>query len=275
MKKQKKNETLLLIFKGAIIGFGGILPGASGGILAVATGIYEKILDAIANFFKDTKKSLSFLIPLLIGSLIGLLPMSFLLEWLLSKYEVSLTYLLMGLVLGGVPSFLKQANDGNAFKPRYLIGTAIGIAFAVGLFFLEKTFVAGEALPFNFFTAMFCGGVIATGIVIPGISSSFLLMFVGLYEPLLSSLNSFDIPMLLSALLGGLIVAALLFIFVRKMLLKYRCATYYTSFGLLLGTVVLIFPGIEMSYIQIFNTFLLILGFFASFFMDKLDTNGI
>lgn len=275
MEKQKKSETLLLIFKGAIIGFGGILPGASGGILAVATGIYEKILDAIANFFKDTKKSLSFLIPLLIGSLIGLLPMSFLLEWLLSKYEVSLTYLLMGLVLGGVPSFLKQANEGNAFKPKYLIGTLFGIAFAVGLFFLERTLGTGEALPFNFFTAMFCGGVIATGVIIPGISSSFLLMFVGLYEPLLSSLNSFDIPMLASALLGGLIVAALLFIFVRKMLLKYRCATYYTSFGLLLGTVVLIFPGFEISLLQILNIILLIIGFFASFFMDKLDTNGI
>ncbi len=263
------------MIKGAIIGFGGILPGASGGILAVSTGVYERIFEAISNLFKDIKGSLSFLLPLLIGSLIGLLPMSFLLEWLLGSYEVPVTYLLIGLVLGGIPSFIRQANAQNGFKPKYLIGTFVGICVAAGLFFLEKTFVSGSALEFNFLTAMLSGALIATGIVIPGISSSFILMFLGLYEPLLASLNSFNAGMLFAALSGGLIVAALLFIFVRKMLEKYRSATYYTSFGLLLGTVFLIFPAPVWSIEQVLYIILLIVGFFSSFFMDKFDTTSI
>lgn len=275
MKDKKKQSFFLLLIKGAIIGLGGILPGASGGILAVATGVYERIFEAISNLFKDIKSSLSFLLPLLLGSLIGLIPMSFLLEWLLGSFEVPVTYVLIGLVLGGIPSFLKEANSQNGFKPKYLIGTFIGLSAAVALFFLEKTFSSGNTLEFNFFTAMLSGGLIATGIVIPGISSSFILMFLGLYEPLLNSLNSFNIPMLFAALLGGVIVAVLLFLFVRKMLKKYRSATYYTSFGLLLGTVFLIFPAPQWSIMQVFYTFLLILGFFCSFFMDKFDTTSI
>ena len=275
MSKRNKEEFFVIMLKGIIIGFAGILPGASGGVLAVATGIYERTLNAVTGFFKDIKGNLSFLLPLIIGSLIGLLPMSFLMKFLLSSYEATVTYCLIGLVLGGVPSFIREANSKDGFKKRYLIGTLAGIAFAVCLFFIEDIFVSGNPLPFNAWTAMLCGGMIGMGIVIPGISSSFILMFLGLYEPLLAALNTFNIPMLFFALLGGLAVAGLLLLFIKKMLSKYHGATYYTTFGLLLGTVVLIFPGFEWSLMQILNTFLLVLGFFASFFMDKFDTKDI
>lgn len=275
MDKKKKQGFLVLLFKGAIIGFGGILPGAGGGILAVSTGIYERVFHAISNIRKDFKGSISFLLPLVLGALIGLVPTSFLLEWLLGSYLVPATYFLIGIVLGGIPSFIRHANTPGGFKPRYLIGTLAGIAVAAVMFFMEKIFIGGEPLDFNFATAMLGGGLIASGIVIPGISAAFILMFLGIYEPMLSSLNTFNFPMLFAAFLGGIIVAGLLFLFVKKMLEKYRSATYYTSFGLLLGTVFLIFPTPELSLAQIFYIILLIVGFFSSFFMDKFDTLDI
>lgn len=275
MAKSKKSEFLILLIKGVLIGFGAILPGAGGGIVAVSTGIYERAIHAVSNLFKDFKTSISFLLPLLLGSLLGLLPTSFLLEWLLVSYETSLTYVLIGIVLGGIPAFLRQANSQRGFKPKYLIGTLLGFLFAVSLFFIEKIFTSVTVLELNFLTAMLCGGIIASGIVIPGISAAFILMFLGLYEPMLASLNSFNIPMLASALLGGFIVAALLFLFVRKMLIKYHSATYYTSLGLLIGTVILIFPAFEFSLLQLFNIILLLIGFFSSFFIDKFDTISI
>ena len=120
------------LLKGAIIGIAAILPGASGGVLAVSMGVYRPVIDAVVGFFKAVKRNALFLLPLGLGGVVGLLATSRLVEWLMANWRMPVMYALIGLVLGGVPSFMKEANQ-HGFKKRYLFGTAFGIVLILSL----------------------------------------------------------------------------------------------------------------------------------------------
>ena len=269
MEKERRNSFFMRLLKGVIIGITAILPGASGSLIAVAMGVYRPVIDAVVGFFKAVRKNIAFLLPLGIGGVIGLFLTSRLVEWLILNWHTPLMYILIGLVLGGVPSLMKEANQFG-FKKRYLWGTLFGIAliflFAAG----EKLFVAGGVWSFNGWTAMLAGAVIALGMVLPGISTSFILMYMGLYEPLLAALNRFNIPMMICAGIGaGLTVLATVSL-VKRMFDRHHGYAYYAVLGLLAGSVVLIFPGFSWSWAQLFYLVLFIGGFAATYFICKM-----
>ncbi len=250
---------------GLVIGIGGIIPGVSGGILAVSMGLYKPMLDAIGGFFKSPKKSFLFLFPLVIGGAVGLLSMSNAVEWALENYEIPVMCLFFGLVAGGIPSLIKEANSQGGFKKKYIFSALIGAAFIGLLSLAERSLTGTEALPFNYLTAMIIGGILAVGTVIPGISTSFILIFLGLYKPFLSCVNtSTSVSLIFSAIsgnqaaaaewggaivhllftaLGFAAVALILILFVRKMLERYHGYAYYAILGFLVMSMLLIFPN--------------------------------
>ena len=266
----KKDSFWVRIIKGFIIGVAGIVPGASGGVLAVSIGVYRPVLDAVNVFFKDIKRNFLFLLPLGIGGVVGLLSMSRVVEWLMLNYRVPFLYALIGMVLGGVPAFIKDANS-EGFKPKYLLGTLFGAGVIALFALLEYLLVGGKGLAFNGWTAALSGGILAVGTVIPGVSTSFILMFMGLYEPLLSALNTFNIPMLLCVGVGAAAVVALLILFVKRMFDRHRGYAYYAVLGFLVGTIALIFPGVEWSWMQLLCVGLLAGGFAAGYYICKLS----
>ena len=107
--------------KGIAIGAGAILPGISSGVLCVIFGIYEKLLDSILNFFKDLKNNSKFLTPLIIGAGIGILLFSNILNYLLFKFPIQTKSVFIGLILGSIPSLIKEINTKTSFKSHYLI----------------------------------------------------------------------------------------------------------------------------------------------------------
>ena len=257
------------VLKGIIVGVAAILPGASGSLIAVALGVYRPVIDAVVGFFKAVRKNFMFLLPLGIGGVTGLFLTSRLVEWLILNWHTPLMYALIGLVLGGVPSLMKEANQ-YGFKKRYLWGTLFGVAiiflFAAG----ENLFVAGGVWPFNGWTAMLAGAVIALGMILPGISTSFILMYMGLYEPLLAVINRLNIPMMMCAGIGaGLTVLATISL-VKRMFDRHHGYAYYAVLGLLAGSVVLIYPGFTWSWIQLLYIALFIGGFAATYFICKM-----
>lgn len=264
-----KAKTLLAVLQGVIIGASGIIPGASGGILAVAFGIYHKALDAIANLLRDFKRSFMFLLPYGIGVLIGVLAAARLLEWLLARYNMPLMYALIGLVLGGIPALVREA--GKPLKGKYLLCVLAGAALVGAFALLERSATGGGHLPLNNLTAMLSGGIISIGVVVPGISTSFLLMYMGLYAPLLSAFNRLDIVTLCFAGLGGLIVALLTIKLVRRMFARHPAGCSYTILGFLLGTIGLIFPGVAPLPELLLYMLLLAAGFLASMLLGRLQ----
>ena len=281
---------------GNVIGIGGIIPGVSGGILAVSMGIYKPMLDAIGCFFKNIKKNFLFLMPIAIGGAVGVLSMSKLVEITLEKYEMFVMYLFIGLVAGGIPGILKTANSRTGFKPKYLIASICGALFIGALALCERLLINGKSLPFNVWTAILGGGLISVGTVIPGVSTSFILIFLGLYKPMLSCFNTFvdfkliftmlsgdaaardawlnSFLMLLFVALGLAVVALALILFVRRLFNKHHEYAHYAVLGFLITSAILIFPGFERSFMQLIYTALLAGGFFIAYFIDRFIANG-
>ncbi|OQB24136.1 MAG: hypothetical protein BWY11_01310 [Firmicutes bacterium ADurb.Bin182] len=255
---------------GFVIGVGAILPGVSGGIIAVSMGLYRRMLDAVSELYRHPKKNLEFLLPIGLGGAAGLVLTGRLLEWVLNNWRMPVLYLFMGLVAGGIPTLIREGNKRNGFKKRYLMASVLGALFIAVIAALNNRYTGGAAWDFNYLTAFFCGGVIAVGTVIPGISTSFILIFLGIYDAFLISLNRFQILYLLSAALGFVAVAGVLIVFVRKMFDKHPGWCYYAVTGFLSVSTVIIFPGFELSFMQFVCILLFALGFIASLFMEKI-----
>lgn len=265
---KKQNTFLYRLFKGFIIGIAAILPGASGGVLAVAMGIYKPALDAIANILKSFKASARFLLPIGLGAAIGLLSTSRLVEYLMTYFREPTMFALIGLVGGGVPSLVAEANE-KGFKKRYLFASIIGVGFILLFALLNKGLTEAGHWPFNGWTSALGGGILAVGTIIPGISTSFLLIHMGLFEPLLAAFNNFDIVILLCMAAGVVVVAGALVFLVKRMFERFYGYAYYAVLGFLVGSIVLVFPGVTWGFAAVLDLLLLAAGLVAGYFLCK------
>ncbi len=100
----------LLIIKGFIVGLGKIIPGISGSMLAITLGIYEKIIDAITNFFSDIKRNSKLLINFSIGVFLAIIFFSKLILFFLNNYYYETMFLFLGLIMGTLLPFIKQVK---------------------------------------------------------------------------------------------------------------------------------------------------------------------
>lgn len=279
------NLLLSKLIAGFVIGAGAIIPGLSGGILAVSMGLYQPTIEAVTGFFKAPKKNFKFLFPLGVGGVIGLVVFMFLIDRTFSKFKTEVIALFLGLVIGSLPSFFKEANDGKPFKKSYIIFAVIGFAFAFSLVLFD-VFTGegsgGQARELTPFYAALAGAIIMMGIVLPGVSTSFILINLNIYESFINVFTKFfsdpwhNLVLALFAGLGILIVAVPMLFLVRKVLLKYHCQSFYFLFGVLVATLVGCviqevqrnIGGIEALRVIIIIA-LFVIGIIASYFMDK------
>lgn len=96
-------KAILDLLRGIVIGIANIIPGVSGGTMAVSMGIYDKLIGAVSNLFKDFKRNLLFLLPLLIGMGVGIVGFGKLLEYLLEYHVLATCLTFVGLILGACP----------------------------------------------------------------------------------------------------------------------------------------------------------------------------
>jgi Predicted membrane protein len=235
------------LLAGFVIGAGAIIPGLSGGILAVSMGIYQKTIEAVTGFFKAPKKNFRFLLPLIIGGGIGWLVFMFLIDKTFAKYQTEVISIFLGLVVGSIPSFISEANDGKPFKPTSLVYTLIGFAFAFALvlcsLFMGDTAV-GAQREMTPLLALVCGAVVMFGVVTPGVSTSFIIINMNCYNSFLNVFaHFFDDPgknLVFAGFtaLGFLLVAVPMLLLARTMLRKFHRQSFYFLFGFLLATLV-------------------------------------
>ena len=108
------------ILRGVFIGIANIIPGVSGGTIALSMGVYEKIISAVNNVRKDFKNSVKTLLPYVIGAVIGVVVLSFVIEYSLKNYELPTLMAFVGLILGGLPPIVKRVEN-EKFKFTHLI----------------------------------------------------------------------------------------------------------------------------------------------------------
>lgn len=244
------NLFLSKILAGFVIGAGAIIPGLSGGILAVSMGLYQPTIEVITGFFKAPKKNFNFLLPLGIGGVIGFVVFMFLIDSLFAKYQTEVVCLFMGLVIGSIPSFLKEANGDEPFKKTNWLYIILGFAFAITLVLLgfftgeSGTGAAAASRELTPLLAALCGGIIMIGTVLPGVSTSFILINMNVYKSFMEVFTKFfsnpgqNIVLGLSSIAGILVVAIPMLLIVRKVLNRFHRQSFYTLFGILLATIV-------------------------------------
>ena len=271
VKNERKTDHFgIRLVKGFVVGIAAMLPGVSGSVLAVSLGVYRAIIDALIDFFsgKHMKQNFLFLLPLVIGGVVGLLAVSRVLEWLLKNFPMPVMYAFLGMIGGGIPAFLKEARaNTDGFKKKYIIAIVCGAAAVAGLMLLQRTLADGNPWPVNGWTLMLGGAILGFGLMVPGLSTSPLLINVGIYEPMLSVVNTFDIFMGICIAVGLAAMAAGMVILVKKTFERYPGYAYYSVLGFIIGTVIFIFPGAEWSLRQLLCVALMALGFLGTFVM--------
>lgn len=267
LKKDIPDGFLRLLFMGFIIGIASIIPGLSGGALAISLGLYALALDAVLNLRSSFKKSVSFLIPVGIGVLIGIILFGVVMKPLIRNFETSIIFLFMGFVLGSIPSYIKESNQ-NGFRILFLVPMLI--AFSLGMILsgtVMNTITNSEVTPF---ILLLGGAVLALGIVVPGISSSFILMQMGIYEKILTGITEFDIFLIFWVGLGALITAILLVKIVNMAFKKFAGYAHYAAFGFLASSIVSVFPGFRDGIYAVIDIILFLLGIvFVYLFLKK------
>ncbi len=196
---------LLLFCQGALIGTGAILPGVSGGVLCMAFGIYEPMMALLAHPFKTFRTYYKMFIPVVLGGAVGFVLLAGAVELL---FEASATVALMlfaGLIFGTVPDLMKKSEEKGPKKSWTPFVLALALAF---LFF--QTLSQGEAMSIqpNMLWYLFCGLVWGLSMVIPGLSSSSILIYMGLYQPMTAGIARLDFTVILP-LIAGLLITVL------------------------------------------------------------------
>jgi len=259
--------------KGIIIGIGNIAPGVSGGALAMILGLYEDLVFAVGNFFKNMKRNLIFLIPIGLGAAIGIVGFSNVLSYLLEKVPMPTTYTFAGLIVGTLPLLVKRANR-RGFKVTYLIPFALTLAIGLALAILETGFEdiqSGTLHSVNLFQLIFGGFVLAGSIVIPGISGSVLLMLLGFYENFLKAVATLDLfilfPMGIGLAIGVLAFAKLMDYLLRE----YYGITYYAVLGFVIGAIPEIITGYSFDLLGLISVLCFFVGLAVSYALSRLE----
>lgn len=246
--------------KGIAIGAGAILPGISSGVLCVVFGIYEKILNSILGFFKNIKENLKFLSPLFLGSLLGILIFSNILNYLLYAYPIQTKSTFVGFILTTIPSLLKDVNKKYKFRLYYILYLILALAFGIFTVIIEKNFVTSSYDEFNYFYLILCGFLMSIGIVVPGVSSTIILMLLGVYSAYLTSISSIYLPIL--APMGiGLLIGSFIFMKLTKICLdKFYPQTFYTIIGFTLGSILVIWPDFTFDFNGLWSFLCMMIG---------------
>ncbi len=283
-------QWFLDILRGAVIGVSNIIPGVSGGTMAVSMGIYDRVIYAVNNLFKQFKKNFRDLLPIIIGVLIGLFAFAALIGNLLGtkSSEIPMTRLptnfaFIGLILGGLPAIYKRVNMKSARIPGVIL-FLIFLALVVVLPLLNPPEARTVDHSIGTILLMIPLGAIASStMVVPGISGSMILMLLGYYNPVINAMNDLRggdwsslailAPYAIGLLVGIVFIAKLM----NFLLKKHAALTFSAIFGLVIGSpVALLMQNRECFQIAtagnwIISVMCLIVGFAVAWFMSTLD----
>ncbi|MBR4375347.1 MAG: DUF368 domain-containing protein [Treponema sp.] len=341
-----------MIFKGIALGVANVIPGVSGGTMAVVFNVYDRIIDLISPDLKKIFRAWKFWLPLAIGMCVGVLGFSKVITILLEKYQIPTTYFFIGLILGSIPLILrkmkssqqqsenaegaKEENTTESKKRKVLLKFAflIGLLMVLSMKFFggdidarkaaeksnamkQKTESVAKAksepqpekiteattaqteqpaqaaqngndafnlelsegnlaeendgrMTVSTIALLFVAGVAAAiAMIIPGISGSFLILALGMYGTIISAVARLDVLFLLPFALGALVGIIFGASLVRFLMEKIPSHTYAAILGLIVGSVVIIFPGVGEIAVMLISVAALALGFSLAYFSSK------
>lgn len=246
--KNRALTGIVWILQGILVGFGAILPGVSGGALLAAFGLYKPILDLISSPIQGIKKYFWLFCFFGIGGVIGFVGLSGLVNVLLEWNEALVKCTFVGFMLGTIPELWEDAGSSldksnqKWHRKQDWLSAGIGFAVMLTLLIVLNGTSATEMTP-GLLAYFFCGICWGLSFVIPGLSASTLLLFFGLYGPMLEGISRLNMAVCIPLAIGALVILALLPRLVKAAFARWEATLSHAILGIVLATTVMIFPG--------------------------------
>lgn len=282
-------ETIRLIGIGIIFGIANVIPGVSGGTIAVVFNVYDRLINVITLNLKKIVKEWKFLVPLALGAVVGVILFSKLISLLFTRFPVQTNWFFIGIILGSIPMIYSRIiepakiisdDESETIQDKKkipyvssFISCVVALAVMIVMTFSDVA-EAGNvvyteltgSLGFRVFIGL---ALAAIAMIIPGISGSFLMLVVGVYSTIITAIADFNIPILLIGSFGalsGLLFGAGL---VRFLMNRVPSQTYGAILGLVLGSILVIFPGFGSIPVFAVSMLCAFAGFAISYFASK------
>jgi putative membrane protein len=245
MKKNFLLKAILWIIQGCIVGIGAILPGVSGGTLCYAFGIYDQLLEVLSSPFKGIKKHWKMLVFVGIGGALGFVGFAGVTEWLLSLNEAVVLCVFVGLIAGTIPDLWREAGEKGRGKAS-IISLVICFVAITAVFYVFKNVWTLTIEP-GLVGWLICGLLWGLSFIVPGFSSSTLLLFFGIYEQMSHGISHLDFSVLIP--LGCAMLATLLLLskLMKLVFDKYHSLASHAVMGFVLATTLMILPSFNTS----------------------------
>lgn len=277
---------LKLVLCGVVFGIANVIPGVSGGTMLVVFGIYDQLTEAISGV-KAIIRNIVFLLFFGLGAGVGILGFASLIKFLFDSFGVQTNMYFIGLILGSVPMIYSMGTSEKRVRPLCAVPFVIAMALVIGLTMLSNYMEANQLIPaaesvtgFSAFMTvklLICTFIAAVAMIIPGLSGSFVMMLLGVYETVIGAiqikaLNFYVIiPVAVGVLLGIILGAKL----ISTLIKKYKLMMYSAIMGLVIGSVYAILPsGFGFNLQTGYGFVCLLFGVLTSVLVEKLGNTS-
>ena len=244
-------EKLILFIKGVVLGVAFVIPGVSGGTLAVLMGIYEELIEAASNFYKsiaDFKKYFMYLLPIGLGVVFSVAVFAKLIKFGLDKAPIITILIFLGMIIGGIPALVRNVK-GTKINLKDMTLMLVGLIIVISMLIFHKSnsnVVLTNMSIGGYITLFLVGAIAAVTMVVPGISGSFTLMLIGYYEPILNLVNDItsfknlgpNLILIFTFMLGVFIGIIFISKIIEWCLKHYKRETYYAIIGFVLSSII-------------------------------------
>lgn len=233
---------LFRLIKGIVIGTGFIIPGVSGGVFAAIFGVYEPMIRFFANIRKDFWKNVKFFLPIGIGVIISMVLVSKVLGKMFETAEVPLVWMFIGCVLGTLPSLFRQAGKQGREAKHYII---LGVSIAALCFFLYyiQGILQAVTIPTDkMWVWLLSGALMGLGAIVPGLSPSNFLLYMGIYKEMMTRIGGMDLGVLIPVVVGAMACFLLLSKFFDMLFNKAYAGMYHFILGIIIASTIMIVP---------------------------------
>lgn len=253
----KYGNVIKNFFHGVCIGTFEVVPGISGGTLAVLLNIYDKLIMSVSHIKDDFKNSVKYLIPIVSGMAFGIVTFSYVISFLYKNYPMETNFLLLGLIVGLIPMILGRAV-GSKFKLLNTLPFFVMFAFMIFIICMSLTTESNNSIItdvnlFEFIRLILVGALASFCLLLPGCSGSMIMLVFGVYYSVMNAIHSFNVLLLLPVGIGVLIGLLCGSKAVEFFFNKFPKATYFGILGLIVGSAISPCLGYLRSVVTIVN----------------------
>ena len=263
-----------LAVKSFVVGASMMVPGVSGGSMVMILGEYDRLIGAVPALFakNERKGAVAYLAVFAVSAVLGILIAARPLEWLTSRFSVTVMYFFLGAVIGTIPMMFRKARSQRfSFSSIICIAVGIAIVFSIDLIPENAVTLSLESNVLSLLSQFLVGVVVSVGLILPGISTTYLLLVLGIYKPVLAALSSGAFLSLVPICAGGLAGILCLTKLLQVAMRDYPKPSFMIILGFLLGSLREVYPGLPSGAGIPASIVLLAAGFIIVYKLSSLE----